>query len=108
MSSGVGGSGRRRRRKEQERLRREEEEERVRLLDASLDAWIRAQELRAMIEDAKGRAARMGREIPKDSRLGRWLDLAERRAARLDPLPPLLSELEEGGETRPSGGSPAA
>jgi hypothetical protein len=80
------------RRKEQERLRREEEEW-VRQLGTSLDAWVSVRNLRAMIAEVRERASRLGREIPPDSCLGRWLELAERTAARMDPLRELLSVL---------------
>lgn len=91
---------RRRAREEAELLRREEErlardeEERVRGLEAALDSWVRLQHLLAMIEEAKVRAGRMGRGISPGSRLGRWLELAERRAAGLDPFRDMIAEIE--------------
>ncbi|APW63998.1 hypothetical protein [Paludisphaera borealis] len=82
----------RRIREEADRLRREEEE-RVRWVEATLDSWERWRSLGRMIRDARNRASRLGRRITPESRMGRWIETAERRLAKLDPLAPMVNEL---------------
>jgi hypothetical protein len=94
-----------RRRQEAERLRREEEE-RARQVEATLDGWIRYRSLKEMIAEVRTRAAVLGRDIPPESRLGRWLSVAERRLQKLDPIGPMLAELQI--VSPPSDGRPAS
>lgn len=84
---------RRRIREEEERLRREEED-RVRWVEATLDSWRRGRDLARMIQDARDRASDVGVPITPESRLGKWIEVAERRVAMLDPLAPMLAELQ--------------
>lgn len=81
-------------REEAERLRREEEE-RVRWVEATLDSWNRWRALAKMIRDARTRASRLGFQITPESRMGQWIEVAERRLAALDPLGPMLEELRQ-------------
>ena len=96
-----------RRRQEAERLRKEEEE-RVRQVEATLDGWIRYRSLGEMIAEVRSRAAELGREIPPESRLGRWLSVAERRHQKLDPIRHMLAEIQpaESGASTSKGGRP--
>ena len=47
-----------------------------------------------MIVEVHSRVAELGREIPPESRLGRWLSVAERRLQKLDPIRPMLAEIQ--------------
>ena len=98
-----------RRRQEAERLRKEEEE-RIRRVETTLDEWIKFRALRDMIAEVRSRAADFGEEIPTESHLGRWPAVAERRLRKLDPIDPMLTELqppEIGSSTNDGGPIPS-
>lgn len=83
---------RRRKLETAERLR-EEEAERIIWVDGTLNAWNRCRDLKEMIQEARAEASQLGLPISPGSRLGRWIEAAERRLATLDPLGPMLAEL---------------
>jgi len=46
-----------------------------------------------MIQNARTRASRLGLRITPESQKGQWIEVAERRLAKLDPLAPMLAAL---------------
>lgn len=86
-----------RQRQELER-RRKELAERIRQLEVTLDGWIRYRNLAEMVAEVRSRASQLGREVPSESRLGMWLALAEERVQALDPIGPMLAELDASGD----------
>ena len=68
--------------------RRREEEERQRRLEREAESWVKAQQLRAFIDEVERRASVKGVAMEPGSELGDWIAWARRHADRLDPLKP--------------------
>jgi hypothetical protein len=68
--------------------RRKAEEERIRVFDRQVDGWLRAQQVRAFVEEAERRVTEVRGVVVVGSELGDWLAWARRYADRIDPFTP--------------------
>jgi hypothetical protein len=75
-----------RRRVELEQQRRAEEQ-RLKELESSAERWAKSRWLHSYVEAVERAARDAGIPMVPDNDLGRWLDWANRHAARLDPIP---------------------
>jgi len=72
------------------------EEEKLKDLEGEIENWQRSQRIRSYIDAVRASFAAAGKEIAKESELGRWIDWALAHADRFDPLkmspPSILDE----------------